>query len=273
VVARAGDPSICTSSIADAAVERFDWLYRGMMHSVPNANTLLFVARGPLLAFQHNALIRRRGIWGQGELHRLVENLPRSPSLLIEGTDGIYFAGLALITSADLATMVQFARGNYSCVIFVSESSVMTERRVRKIFDLTFPRPSIDGLRVDTRSVLSGIGDGLHIWIRPFGNFDDREVVIDAFMHSSLTDSVIRTICESSSDRGWMKQEMNAIDCGRRSSVRTPPSILVERMARFRSAGGIGSAASPAKLQDVDVHGLREPFDDLAGGWMEQLDR
>lgn len=64
-----------------------------------------------------------------------------------------------------------------------------------------------------------------------------------------------------SADRGWIKQEMNSIDRGQRSSIRNPPGKDLAH-ERGREAGK-GYDYSHSNLQDRDLHRLQHQYDDF----------
>jgi RHS repeat-associated protein len=63
-----------------------------------------------------------------------------------------------------------------------------------------------------------------------------------------------------SADRGWIRQEMNAIDRGTRSSIRNPPGKDLAHERGREAAKGYGYDYS--NLQDRDLHRLQHKYDD-----------
>jgi Bacterial toxin 8 len=67
----------------------------------------------------------------------------------------------------------------------------------------------------------------------------------------------------SSADRGWIKQEMNAIDRGAREAIRNPPGKELAHAPGREAAKGYDHVASPSALQDKDLHRARHKIDDF----------
>lgn len=64
-----------------------------------------------------------------------------------------------------------------------------------------------------------------------------------------------------SADRGWIKQELNSIDRGQRSTIRNPPG---EDLAHERGREAAkGYDYSHSNLQDRDLHRLQHKYDDF----------
>ena len=64
-----------------------------------------------------------------------------------------------------------------------------------------------------------------------------------------------------SADRGWIKQEINSIDRGQRSSIRNPPgSDLAHERGREAAKG---YSYEHSNLQDRDLHRLQHKYDDF----------
>ena len=59
----------------------------------------------------------------------------------------------------------------------------------------------------------------------------------------------------SSADRGWIEQEMNEIDLGKRSNIRVPPGKVLAHRRGFEARKGYDYDYSD--LQDVDLHKLQ----------------
>ena len=63
----------------------------------------------------------------------------------------------------------------------------------------------------------------------------------------------------SSADRGWIKQEVNAIDRGNRKNIRNPPGKDMAHERGREAAKGYGYEHS--NLQDRDLHRLQHRYD------------
>ena len=63
----------------------------------------------------------------------------------------------------------------------------------------------------------------------------------------------------SSADRGWIKQEINSIDCGDRKNIRNPPGKDMAHERGREAAKGYGYEHS--NLQDRDLHRLQHRYD------------
>jgi Bacterial toxin 8 len=61
-------------------------------------------------------------------------------------------------------------------------------------------------------------------------------------------------------DRGWLKQEINAIERGQRDTIRVPPGSQLAHERGRESAKGYDYGYS--NLQDKDLHRLQHKFDD-----------
>lgn len=66
---------------------------------------------------------------------------------------------------------------------------------------------------------------------------------------------------ESSADRGWIKQEMNEIDAGKRTSIRNPPGKELAHERGREAAKGYSYEHS--NLQDKDLHKTQHKYDDF----------
>ncbi len=64
-----------------------------------------------------------------------------------------------------------------------------------------------------------------------------------------------------SADRGWIKQELNSIDRGQRSSIRNPPGKDLAHERGREAAKGYDYSHS--NLQDRDLHRLQHKYDDF----------
>lgn len=64
-----------------------------------------------------------------------------------------------------------------------------------------------------------------------------------------------------SADRGWLKQELNSIDRGKRSTMRNPPGKDLAHERGREAAKGYDYRHS--NLQDRDLHRLQHKYDDF----------
>ncbi|MFN9729432.1 MAG: polymorphic toxin type 8 domain-containing protein, partial [Pseudomonadota bacterium] len=64
-----------------------------------------------------------------------------------------------------------------------------------------------------------------------------------------------------SADRGWIKQELNSIDRGQRSTIRNPPGKDLAHERGREAAKGYDYRHS--NLQDRDLHRLQHKYDDF----------
>jgi RHS repeat-associated protein len=71
-----------------------------------------------------------------------------------------------------------------------------------------------------------------------------------------------------STDRGWIKQELNSIDRGQRSSIRNPPGKDLAHERGREAAKGYDFRHS--NLQDRDLHRLQHKFDDFGRANVER---
>jgi hypothetical protein len=174
-------PSTSLRTVLQACVERFEILLLGWLQALPNDLILLFVATPP--CDQHNALSRRRGIWGSKGLGWLSGAAQRSPSVEVSDDVGTRFAGLAHIERPAFFEAADFARTHGGSFLFVSPHSKVTDERVRSMVTKVFPKGTSE---VDWSSVIDQVGKEADIAIRVSGGFDDPEISIDAFMLSDL---------------------------------------------------------------------------------------
>ncbi|MFZ5638569.1 MAG: RHS repeat-associated core domain-containing protein [Pseudomonadota bacterium] len=71
------------------------------------------------------------------------------------------------------------------------------------------------------------------------------------------------------SDRGWIRQEMNSIERGQRSSIRNPPGKDLAHERGREAAKGYGYEYS--NLQDRTLHRLQHKFDDFGRANVERI--
>ncbi|PWR25360.1 polymorphic toxin type 8 domain-containing protein [Zavarzinia aquatilis] len=62
-------------------------------------------------------------------------------------------------------------------------------------------------------------------------------------------------------DRGWIRQELNSIDRGQRSTIRNPPGKDLAHERGREAAKGYDYSHS--NLQDRDLHRLQHKYDDF----------
>jgi len=148
---------------------------------MPDAKLFLFIAT-PFWE-QHNAISRRRGIWGSAGLNWLPEHLPRSASIELSGEGGARFAGLTEVPATDIFEAADFVRTHTSNFLFVSHHRELTEERVRAIAKKVFPNGEST---VNWGSAVEQVEEGEDICVRVSGGFDDREASIDAFLAIDL---------------------------------------------------------------------------------------
>jgi RHS repeat-associated protein len=65
----------------------------------------------------------------------------------------------------------------------------------------------------------------------------------------------------SSTDRGWIKQEQNAIARGKRQTIRNPPGKQLAHTRGREAAKGYDHVESPSNLQDTDLHKTQHKYD------------
>jgi hypothetical protein len=66
----------------------------------------------------------------------------------------------------------------------------------------------------------------------------------------------------SSADRGWIKQEENAVERGNQTKIRNPPGKQLAHARGREAAKGYDHVDSPSQLQDTDLHKTQHKFDD-----------
>jgi RHS repeat-associated protein len=65
----------------------------------------------------------------------------------------------------------------------------------------------------------------------------------------------------SSADRGWIKQDQNAIKNGKRDTVRVPPGKQLAHTRGREAAKGYSHTTSPSKLQNTQNHRTQHKYD------------
>jgi hypothetical protein len=173
--------NVSLRAVMQACVEHLDALLAGWLRVLSRHRLLVFAAT--TCSDQHNALSRRRGVWGSEDLSWLPQGAPRSLSVELSGELGTRFAGLAEIKLTDLFEAADFARTNSGGFLFVSSAGDLTEERVRTISAKVFPKGD---LALDWAGVIDGVEDGEEIRVRASGGFDDREASLDAFLSTEL---------------------------------------------------------------------------------------
>jgi len=172
-----------------ACLIRFEPFLRSMLDGRPGARLFMFVTT-PFWG-HHNVVARRCGVWVREDWGWL-PHASRSPSVEISRDVESRFAGLAQIGDSlgfEAADLVR--RDDASRFLFVSSDEALTEERVRTMFDKVIPQGQS---AIDWASVVDQIGAGADACIRIGGNFDDREVSIDAFIPAELLEG-IRHVC------------------------------------------------------------------------------
>jgi RHS repeat-associated protein len=66
---------------------------------------------------------------------------------------------------------------------------------------------------------------------------------------------------QSSSDRGWIKQDQNAINRGQRTTVRVPPGKQMAHARGREAAKGYNHKTSPSSLQNIRNHRTQHKYD------------
>jgi hypothetical protein len=145
---------------------------------------------------QHNALSRRRGIWGSDQLGWLPTDAVRSPSVEIIGAAGARFAGLAEVGKSDLFEAADFVRTHGGSFLFVSPRIDVSEERVRAMANKVFPKGESV---VEWRNVVDLVEEGEDICVRVGGGFDDPVASIDVFLSADLLRSLGRPDISGSS--------------------------------------------------------------------------
>jgi hypothetical protein len=168
-------------AVMQACVEHLDGLFAGWLRVLSQHRILVFAAT--TCSDQHNALSRRRGIWGGEDLSWLPQGASRSLSVELSGKQGTRFAGIAEIRLTDLFEAADFARTNSGAFLFVSSAGDLTEVRVRTIAAKVFPKGD---LALNWAGVIDGLEGGEEIRVRASGGFDDREASLDAFLSAEL---------------------------------------------------------------------------------------
>lgn len=67
----------------------------------------------------------------------------------------------------------------------------------------------------------------------------------------------------SSADRGWIRQEQNAISRGNRSTIRVPPGKELAHARGREAAKGFSHTKSPSSMQSRELHRTQHKFDDF----------
>ncbi len=67
----------------------------------------------------------------------------------------------------------------------------------------------------------------------------------------------------SKADRGWIRQELNQIERGRRINIRNPPGKDLAHSRGREAAKGFDHVQSPSNLQDRVLHRTQHKFDNF----------
>lgn len=181
VLAQRDDPGTPLRTVLQTCIARFEAFFLGWVRALSPDQILLFAAT----AFwdQHNALSRRRGIWGTEQLDWLPSDAQRSPSVEIVGDGGSRFAGVVETREPDLLHAADYVRTHGCSFLFVSPRCDLTDERVRALAMKVLP----DGEAVVAwGNVVDLLEDGEDLCIRVGGGFDDREISIDIFLAAEL---------------------------------------------------------------------------------------
>jgi hypothetical protein len=182
VIGERDTPSTSLRSKLHACAARFNVFLRRWLRALPQDRVLLFAITP--FSDQHNALSRRRGVWGSEGLRWLPEGVPRSPSVAVTREEGgIRFAGLADVGQAGFFEAADFVRTHAGSFLSVLPHRELTEERVRSTVKRAFPTGES---AVDWAGVIEQVEEGEDICIRACGGFDDREASIDAFLSADL---------------------------------------------------------------------------------------
>jgi hypothetical protein len=182
IIGERSEPSTPLRAVLQACFARFDVFLREWLRALPYARVLLFAATP--FSDRHNALSRRRGIWGIDALEWLPASTSRSPSVEISREDGgSRFVGLAEIPVEHVFEAADFARTHGGSLLLLSSRGDLTEERVRSTAASVFPKGES---AVDWASAVSLVEEGEDICIRASGGFDDREASLDAFLREDL---------------------------------------------------------------------------------------
>jgi hypothetical protein len=177
-----GVSSISLRTVLKACVARFEATLHGWLLSLPHHRIVLFASTA--FSAQHNALSRRRAIWGSEGLSWLPRAAARSDSVHINREDGeMRFAGLAEIDEASFFEAAEFMRTHAGSFLTVSARGDLTEERVRSIVAKVFPKADA---AVNWSAAVAEVENGEDICIRASGGFDDPEASIDAFLSDGL---------------------------------------------------------------------------------------
>lgn len=141
----------------------------------------LFAATTP--SFEHNAISRKRGLWGTAELSWLSRGQLMSSSLEMPTDDGLRFCGLARIGSQPTLDSAEYCRTHRNAFLFLSSCENVADDRVRTIASSVL-RP--DSSSIDWTGLLERFADGDEMAFRIHGGFDDRELSLDIFMPVQL---------------------------------------------------------------------------------------
>lgn len=178
-------PSTSLRTVLQACVVRFEDVFGGWRCAAPLERLYLFVATPP--SDQHNALSRRRGVWGSNGLTWLPSGSSRSPSVEIAGDDGVRFAGVAELGERDLFEALDFVRTHSGAFLSASANVDLAESRVRSFAKNVFPSGEAG---VNWGAALDQLAGDIDICLRATGGFDDRVVVIEAFLSAELLERV-----------------------------------------------------------------------------------
>jgi len=181
VVARREVSSTPLQMLLDACTQRLAELLRVWSRTLPERRVLAFFAT-PFWE-HHNALSRRRGIWGSRSMAWLPVDTPRSVSVTIAGHRGARFAGIAEIDEAGLPGCADCIRAQGSGFLLFSSDAGINDARVRALFEEAFPS---GGSAVEWSNLLKKTEGRDDVAIRVYGGFDDPEVSIEAFLAANL---------------------------------------------------------------------------------------
>jgi hypothetical protein len=182
VISVRSESSTPLRDVLQVCAMKFQPYLRAWLRALPGARLFLFVATPP--SDNHNALTRRRGVWGIDDLRWLPATAQRSPNVEVAvHQGGTRFVGFTAIPEESFFEAGDFARTHGASFLLVSSRDALLESEMKTITERVF---SIGQSALDWTNVVSLADERDCICIRPSGGFDDREAVIDAFLRNEL---------------------------------------------------------------------------------------
>lgn len=183
IIGRRDSSCIPLAVTLKACIVKLEAFLSVWLRTLPLHRIILFAAT--MCSHEHNALMRRRGIWGSEGLGWLPPDAQRSNSVEIQGGEGERFAGLVLVGTGGLFEAAEYARTHRSAFLLLSSDVTLTEDRVRLLAQQAFPTGGSDP---SWATILEQIVGREEVFIRASGGFDDPEAAIDAFLSGNLLD-------------------------------------------------------------------------------------